>query len=94
MGGMWGAIPNKAPYFEGIYKKNFRKVGKKFWADMKFLEKYVWEHMRNDHLAHDEFYCPLGSERKFSLQRNGPEDFVGNKFDEHNEPLYSLDSRT
>jgi hypothetical protein len=90
MGGMWGVVPARAPWFAAAYARYAKKSGNRFWADMDFLRDYVWEKARFDHHANDEYFLPQGTELPFPTPLADEWSFVGNKYDENNRPAYSV----
>ena len=92
MGGMWGGIPSALPEFKRLYKWYNLWSNGKFWTDMTFLKKRIWPRIQNNHLAHDEFHKFTLKEVPFTIKRTDNFDFVGNKFDENNNPVYQIET--
>lgn len=106
MGGMWGAISGKIlelNIWQDFLSRLDQYIGKGSWemhegrkffnVDQVFLDQIIWPIIRNKHIAHDEFYRPLGNELKFKIPMQDKYHFVGNKFQADGTPIYSLDSR-
>lgn len=90
MAGMWGGYTNKIAHFKETYLNYMSTHDFKFWADTNFLRECVWPNIKDNHFAHDEFWRPLGTEHNFPMPRENPWCFVGNKFDENNNPTIRI----
>lgn len=99
MGGMWGSKQGIIPTFKEDllrYYNNpptdwFTFRGQGFFSyDQKFLKDCLWPHILNNHMAHDEFYKPLGNELSFPIKRLCNTHFVGQKYTEDDVAAYSI----
>jgi hypothetical protein len=94
MAGMWGGISGKVPEFEQIYTNYIKQSNGEFWSDMYFLETLLWDgYIKKNHTAHDEYFKPLGIEKPFPIKLVDEYSFVGNKYDENDKPVYSVNRR-
>lgn len=91
MAGMWGGVSGAIPDFEQLYSAHFLFGTHAFWTDTHFIKSFLWDkYIKADHIAHDEYWRPLGSEIKFSTPLEHPMRFVGNKYDSKGDPVYDL----
>jgi hypothetical protein len=81
LGGMWGSkkgvLPKIKDYIDLYIKGNFWQV------DQNFLRELIYPKVKNNSLVHDEFFekSPFPSIRPKNI-------FVGQAFDENDNPLY------
>lgn len=74
LGGMWGAIPGCIPNFADNIRRWMQTVhgdpsnprGRYHGTDQFFLEKFVWPHIKNNHIAHG--ITLFGGERPFRVE--------------------------
>lgn len=91
MAGMWGGVSKSISEFERLYNSYFLSNKYEFWSDTKFLKCFIWDkYVKLDHCAHDEYWRPLGTEKKFTMPLEHPGKFVGNKYDSRGDPVYDL----
>lgn len=91
MAGMWGGVSGAVKEFETLYKAYVSQGKYDFWSDTIFLKNFIWDkYAKFDHVAHDEYWRPLGSEMKFSMPLEHPGRFVGNKYGSNGDPVYDL----
>lgn len=103
MGGMWGGIPGSIPGFKANFEKCYfhppkpsEKAswrGAYFGYNQVFLRHHVWPHIKDKHIAHDEYIRPTGKEKPFPVKRNSPTHFVGQKYTKDDKPVYSIDRK-
>lgn len=94
MGGMWGGVSGRIPNFKDLLESYTKSHNLGFWSDMFFLRDCLWEpFIRQDHISHDEYWRPTGKELRFPTARKNEFDFVGQKYTEKDEPVYSVDKR-
>jgi hypothetical protein len=94
MAGMWGGISGKIPEFKKLYDNFLKQTNGEFEADTIFLKNFLWEnYVKKDHTAHDEYFKPLGTEKPFPDKLIDEYSFVGNKYNENDKPVYSVNRR-
>lgn len=94
MAGMWGGLSGKIPNFKDLLEYFTKSHNLAFWSDTFFLRDCLWESfIRQDHISHDEYWRPTGKELRFPTARKNEFDFVGQKYTEKDEPVYSVDKR-
>ena len=91
MGGMWGGISGSIPEFKQLLDQYASMHNPGFWWDMQFLGECLWgRYIKNDHIAHDEYWRPIGSEKKFSMPLENINVFIGNKYEADGKSVYDL----
>lgn len=99
MGGTWGAIPGSIPTFKQDFDRYLCNLPKDWFLfraqkffdyDQHFLKDCVWPHIKECHMAHDEFYKPTGKELNFLIPRDCDTHFVGQKYTFEDKPVYSI----
>lgn len=102
MAGMWGGVPFSVPTFEKDFKKYYNNPPPKgdkfrdqfyFTSDQQLLRDFLWPFVKDTHIAHDEFNRLTGKELRFPTARKNEFDFVGQKYTEKDEPVYSVNKR-
>jgi hypothetical protein len=92
MGGMWGARGG----FLGILQGDVRKritIPQAFNNDQIYLEMMVWPLIKKCACIHDDRKTFDAAELSFSVRMKTNYDFVGNKYKENGQPVYTLESR-
>lgn len=83
LGGMWGVrgkvLSDMKDLIEKYIKGNFWQV------DQNFLKEHIYERIKNDCFVHDEFFNYENFKKPFPQKRIGQE-FVGEAFDEYEQP--------
>jgi hypothetical protein len=87
LGGMWGCrngilkgIKNWIEYYD---KKEFNN---KYQVDQNFLKEIVYSNIKNKSLVHDEFF----ENKPFPTKRDGNYDFVGQVYDQFDNPEFMI----
>jgi protein O-GlcNAc transferase len=99
MGGTWGAVPGVIPSFEQDFNRYLSNLPRNwelfreqkfFNYDQIFLKECVWPHIKDCHIAHDEFVRHTGKEISFPVKRNSDTHFVGQKYTADDTPVFSI----
>jgi hypothetical protein len=92
MGGMWSAMGGMFPRFK-ILQYRFFHDNMPFNSDQTFLAKELWHKIKNSHMAHDDMKRVTGRELPFKVPMKTIYDFIGNKYEADDRPVYSIHSR-
>lgn len=98
MGGMWGinllnTTPNFITFFKKmyyIYSQNINEY--KYGGDENFLKTIIWEKVKENHIAHVSFnnLIKTNKEKPFPCNFLDKYSFVGNKYDQNDKAVFSL----
>jgi hypothetical protein len=102
MGGMWGCVSGVIPNALKLIRTGMRTArkskritiqGRGFDEDQTWLENVIWPIAKESCTQHDEYpeRTKYGGEiQRFPTQRKDNSDFVGNKYTESGQPVYSV----
>lgn len=90
LAGMFGMKYSFMEKFKTQYDLYAQNYCNGYGPDEDFLCNHIWPLIINEHIAHDEYFRPIGNEFNYGIEYENDCMFIGNKFRYDNKPCLSI----